>query len=184
MARISQITMLGELERVTEDNLQQAIRLFQNMTDEGLNRPSSTGGWSVAQCMWHLNSYGWYYHPRIAESLRKTGPAPKDGQHRGTWLGGRFAKMMDPTTGKGRMKAFKANTPASTLDGRAVVAEFIAQQEALLGFLREARFKDVSSARIPVSIIPWLKLPVGDVFRFLVAHDRRHVQQALRNVPQ
>jgi len=176
--------LLQQLEQQVEQHLQHAISSFQNLDEQVLNRPSASLGWSVAQCLWHLNSYGDYYHPHIAKALPKTRHIPADGLYRDSWLGGKFAQMMDPTTGKGRMNAFKAHVPPQVLEGRAIVAEFIRQQETLLGHLRAACDRDLRSARIPVSIMQWLKLPLGDVFRFLIAHNRRHVEQALRNLPQ
>jgi len=182
MATFKQSELLIGLEHQAEENLQHAISTFQNLTSEQLNRPSATGGWSVAQCLWHLNSYGDYYHPLLAKAISSSGTIPAHGRYVDTWLGGKFARMMDPTTGTTTMKAFKANTPPARPEGYEVVARFIGQQEQLLGYLRSARGRDIQNAKIPVSIIRWLQLPVGDVFRFLVAHDRRHVLQALRNL--
>lgn len=174
--------MLQELEVIVGEHLDHAIGTFQNLTPEVLNTPSATGGWSIAQCLWHLNSYSEHYLPHLKQVLAGAGSVAPGHLYGGTWLGDRFARMMDPTTGTMRMKAFKANTPAVQLDAPAVVAAFIAHQEELLALLRHARHRDISRAAVPVSILPWLKLPVGDVLRFLVAHDRRHVMQALRNL--
>jgi len=184
MAAHRQDILLQQLEQQVEQHLQHAISRFQNLDAQMLNRPSSTGGWSVAQCLWHLNSYGNFYHPHVAKALVKAKSRPVDGLYRESWLGGKFARMMDPTTGKGKMKAFKSHVPPQMLDGQAIVAEFIRQQDTLLVHVRAARGRDLRSVSIPVSIMPWLKLPLGDVLRFLIAHDRRHVEQALRNLPQ
>jgi hypothetical protein len=182
MAKFDQIVMLQQMESQVERHLRDAIGRFQNLRDGELNTPSATGGWSIAQCLWHLNSYGHYYHPHVAKALAAASALSSDGTFKETWLGAKFAKMMDPTTGTMRMKAFKANTPSKKLNGPEVVAEFIAQQETLLLHLRSAMTVDLRSVSIPVTILPWLRLPLGDVLRFLVAHDRRHVEQALRNL--
>lgn len=184
MAALRQENLLQELEQQVEKHLHSAISIFQNLDDQRLNRPSDTGGWSVAQCLWHLNSYGDFYHPHLEKALKKAKSRPADGVFYDSWLGGKFARMMDPTTGKGTMRAFKAHVPPQKLDGHAIMAEFIRQQETVLAHLGAARDRDLRSARIPISIMPFLKLPLGDVFRFLIAHDRRHVEQALRNLPK
>lgn len=182
MAFFSQKELLQQLETQLEVHLHHAIAQFQNLSEQELNRPSLTGGWSIAECLWHLNSYGHYYHPCIAKALQNAKPVLESGRYKDTWLGGKFAGMMDPTTGKSTMKAFKAYVPPRVLNGRMVVAEFIGQQEELQRHLRAATLVDLRSVSIPVSIFQWLKLPLGDVFRFLIAHDKRHMEQALRNL--
>lgn len=182
MAIFDQQTMLSEMEAKVETHLDHAVCIFQNLTDAQLNRSSTTGGWSIAECLWHLNSYAIYYHPHIDKAIGKAKPVSHGGTYNETWAGAFFARMMDPTTGKKKSKAFKAHVPPSNLNGHRVVMDFISHQEHLLLRLREAGKVDMRSARIPISIMPWARLPLGDVFRFLVAHEDRHVAQALRNV--
>jgi len=59
--------------------------------------------------------------------------------------------MLDPATGKKKIKTFKGYNPQSELNAPAVVAEFIRQQETLLLLLREARHADLNSILIPIS---------------------------------
>ena len=47
------------------------------------------------------------------------------------------------------MKAFKAHVPLSGLDGHAVVARFIQQQETLLQLLRRAKQKEPRQNKNP-----------------------------------
>ena len=173
--------LLRELEERVERDVQTAIRIFQNLSPEALNRPSETGGWSIAQCLWHLNSYGDYYLPRIEAQVKKGGTA-SDVFSSG-WLGSYFTKMMKPGQGMKKMKAFKDHTPPQELDAPAVVAEFIRQQEWLLTLLRHAHGVDLNRIRIPISISRWVRLKLGDVFQFYTMHVHRHMVQALRNVP-
>lgn len=184
METINKKDLLQKLEDVVEQHVADAVALFQNRDDEFLNRPSATGGWSIAQCLDHLNSYGHYYLPRMREKLRTAPTAGKEG-FTSTWMGAYFTKMMDPETGKRKYKAFKGHIPPSELDSAAVVGEFIRQQEELLYLLRDALNKDLDAIRIPVSILPFIRMKVGDVFQFLIAHNERHMQQAMRNlIPQ
>jgi hypothetical protein len=87
--------------------------------------------------------------------------------------------MMEPSDKT--YKAFKGHIPAKELDAYAVVAEFIKQQEEMLALLRAADTRAIN-ARIPISISSLIRLKTGDVFRFLIAHNERHVQQALKNL--
>lgn len=90
--------------------------------------------------------------------------------------------MMNPQTGKKRYKAFKEYIPPAALDAHAVVAEFINQQETLLALIEQSRNVDLNKVKIPVSIARFIRLRLGDVFQFIIAHDERHLQQAGRNI--
>lgn len=182
METIQKVQLLDTLENRVESHLQQAIYQFQNMNEHDLLRPALDGGWSIAQCLEHLNSYGHYYLPKIREGLQKNHPVPPKNDFKSSWLGHYFIQMMEPNTGKKKYKAFKGHIPAPELDAYAVVADFIQQQETLLGLLRKARSTDLNAVKIPISIARLIKLKLGDVFQFIIAHNERHVQQALRNL--
>ncbi|MBO9612645.1 MAG: DinB family protein [Dyadobacter sp.] len=181
MKTISKKELLEKLDDVVEQHIADAVALFQNRDSEFLNRPSAIGGWSIVQCLDHLNSYGHYYLPRMRDKLRSAPPAETEG-FTSTWMGAYFTKMMDPETGKRKYKAFKGHIPPSQLDSASVVSEFIRQQEELLYLLRDGLHKDLDAIRIPVSILPFIRMKVGDVFQFLIAHNERHMQQAKRNL--
>ncbi len=58
MGVVNKTEFLNSLEDRVEDHLQLAVNRFQNLPESELLRPSENGGWSIAQCLWHLNSYG------------------------------------------------------------------------------------------------------------------------------
>jgi hypothetical protein len=43
--------------------------------------------------------------------------------------------------------------------------------------LEQAKQIDLNRTKVPISIAPFIKLKLGDVFMFLVAHNFRHVLQ-------
>lgn len=182
MAAVNKNQLLDRLETRVENHLQEAIRVFQNTPSQTLLKPAANGGWSIAQCLAHLNVYGQYYLPAIKNGLTRYNGKPAPDTFTSTWLGSYFTRMMEPDTGKMKVKAFKDYTPQPDLDAYAVVAEFIQQQEELIGYLKSARTADLNKIKIPVSIVKWLKLRLGDVFGFLIAHNERHLQQAKRNL--
>ena len=135
----------------------------------------------MAQCLDHLNSYGNFYLPHIQRQLLKS-PDANMSEFSSSWFGAYFTKMMDPQTGKKKYKAMKGHIPATDLDAAKVVGEFLRQQELLMGYLRQANKKDLNKIKIPISISKLIKLRLGDVFQFLIAHNERHMQQAKRNL--
>jgi uncharacterized damage-inducible protein DinB len=167
--------LINGLEMQVEKHLQTAIGVFQNLTEEQLLRQPEPGKWSIAQCLWHLNSYGDFYFPLIDRNLVNN---TDNGVFNPGWFGSYFVKMMNPVTGK-KYKAFKAHTPPPQPDAYTTVATFINQQEQLMGFLKRAREANLG-VRLPISISTLIKLKLGDVLQFIVMHNERHMQQASR----
>src|SRR6478736_5512374 len=180
--------LIARLEHKTEEHLTVTVKTFQNLTDTALLRPSTTGGWSIAQCLDHLNRYGHYYLPEIKSAMdrskRQRDAYASEGSDffKSGWFGNYFTNMMDPKTGKS-YKAFKEYIPSLELNAHEVVAEFILQQETLLMYLNNAATTDLST-RLPISITSLIKLKLGDVFQFLIMHNERHLLQAKRNLGQ
>jgi uncharacterized damage-inducible protein DinB len=177
--RMDSSDLIDTLEQVVELHLQEAIRIFQNMDEQQLLQPSVTGGWSIAQCLWHLNSYGHFYLPHIRKGLE--GKATHNPVFKSSVIGAYFTKMMLPRENGRKYKAFGQHIPPEQPDAYSVIAEFIHQQESLLFYLNQSRQHDLNAIYIPVSISRWVKLKLGDTFQFLVTHNERHVKQAMRN---
>jgi hypothetical protein len=184
MKGINRAILLDQLEAITERHLADAIRHFQNLDTTILLAPAADGGWSIAQCLEHLNRYGDHYLAEIEKGIaRYNGHGTGNPIFNSTWMGRYFTKMMDPETGKRKIKAFKEYKPVRDLDAHAVVAKFIAQQEELLKLLHSSRTVDLNTIRIPVSIARFIRLRLGDVLGFFIAHNERHIRQAKRNLP-
>ena len=172
--------LLHRLYKRAEDHLNEAVQRFQNMEEQSLLAPSATGGWSIAQCLQHLNVYGDFYLPAIEKTIAGNADGEKQ-RFTSSWLGHYFTKMMEPGTGKKKIKAFKKYAPPPQLNAYAVVAAFIQQQEKMLLLLQKAAAADLD-ARMSISLTPFIRLKLGDVFQFIIAHDERHIQQAKRNL--
>lgn len=181
MKSIDSSSLIYNLEARIEASITLAVTTFQNVDTTTLLQPSNTGGWSIAQCLEHLNSYGDFYLPHIKKSLDNAAKQHSNTSFKSSWLGNYFTQMMLPNSGK-KYPAMKKHMPKKDLDAHAVVAEFIHQQELLLSYLVIAKGKDLNTIKIPLSISRFLKLKIGDVFQFIVAHNERHLIQAQRNI--
>jgi len=180
----NKLELLKQLSATTERHLRETTSLFQNLSDEKLLSPSASGGWSIAQCLAHLNSYGDYYLPEIKKAIdrKRIHHVDNDEVFNSTWLGNYFTRIMDPSTGKKKFKAFKNHVPSKMLDAHVVVSRYIEQQEGLLHYLDESKYVDINDARVPLSIFKLITFKLGDAFRFIIAHKERHMQQAKRNL--
>jgi hypothetical protein len=63
------------------------------------------------------------------------------------------------------------------LDAYKEVQVFIEHQEQLLKLLKKAKEVDLGKIKLSISISKWVKLNLGDVFGFFVAHNERHIVQ-------
>lgn len=180
MSQVSKTELLASLENEVAKHLS-TIASFQHLSEETLLKSATNDAWSIAQCIEHLNTYGRYYLPEIKKGLEKSSENVAKSTFTGTWLGSYFTKMMLPSSKK-KYKAFNAHIPAKSLDARQVLVEFIEQQKTLLSYLKIAQNKDLDAIQIPISIGKLIKLKLGDVFQFIITHDERHLQQALRNL--
>ena len=169
------------LTETVEAHLVRATEVYQNLSGAQLNTPPTNGGWSIAQCLEHLNSYGHFYLPAVRKVLQsvKIPAGSAGGTYRSGWLGTYFINMMKPENTK-KFKAFKNHIPAQKLDGAAVVAEFFEQQEQWLYLMNSITHVSQLNARVPISISPLVRLKLGDVLGFVIAHNSRHIQQADR----
>jgi hypothetical protein len=96
-------------------------------------------------------------------------------------FGNYFTNMMKPKNVyevKNKMKAQKGYAPPLGLNVDVVVKEFIQHQQKLLQLLEISKKRNLSDIRIPISISKLIKLKLGDTFRFLIAHEQRHMIQA------
>ena len=174
-----------ELIGKVESQLQIAVESWQNLDPQVLQKQPATGGWSAAQCIAHLNFYGRYYLPAIEKALGNARKIPNATElvFQSGWLGSYFTKLMkkDPSLNpKAKLKAPKNAVPTATPDSAKEVAEFIDHLEHLLQLLQKSSAYNVNALRIPISISPLIRLKLGDIFNFLIAHNERHIRQAER----
>lgn len=149
-----------------------------------LSQPAA-GKWSVIQVLEHLNSYNRYYLPEIEKSLQSG--QPFNPQFKSGWFGDYFTKMMMPgKDGKvsNKMNSPKDHRPITDLDSGKVIADFITGEQKLLVLLQQASATDIGRLKVPISISRFIKLKLGDTFRFLIAHQQRHFIQLENTLSQ
>jgi hypothetical protein len=142
--------------------------------------------WSVVQVLEHMNAYGRYYIPAIDRAIAIKSAEPSVWFTPGTF-GNYFVKSMKPTNVyeiKNKMKTMKAYSFPNSLNVEKVLQEFMSQQDRLIQLMELAKSRDLNTIRIPITVSKMIKLKLGDVFRFLVAHEQRHMIQARNTLHQ
>ena len=76
------------------------------------------------------------------------------------------------------MKTLKENNPLGSHLDKNVIDRFINQQKECLELLEKSKRINLSKTKTAISISKLIKLRLGDTFRFITAHNERHVLQA------
>lgn len=172
------IDLISELRLITFQNINFAQRLY-DLANEELNFRSDIKSWSILECLEHLNIYGNFYLPEIESTIRKatylSGPEFRPG-----FLGNFFAKSMQPKAKLNKMKTFKKTDPIGSKLNRGVIDVFIVQQNKLLELLQMSEKVNLNKLKTGISITKWIRIKLGDTFRFVIYHNQRHILQAER----
>lgn len=160
--------------------IKESAEFFKNTDQTKLAYSPDQKKWSIMQILEHLNAYNRHYLPQIEKKLAVVTQDNNAWFTSGFW-GEKFTKMMKPNNVyqvKNRMKAMKAYTFSNNLNMDTVLTEFLGHQDKLLQLLELAKKRDLNAIHIPITLTSLIKLKLGDLFRFLVAHEQRHMIQA------
>ncbi|HSK13547.1 MAG TPA: DinB family protein [Phnomibacter sp.] len=179
--KLNTTQLLDELSRNTRTLINEAETLLL-LPDDLLQKRPGNGGWNALECIEHLNLYGEFYLPEIRKSIRESrqGNAPF---YQPGWLGNYFVKTLEPGKQMKKMKTFKDKDPIERRLDKETIERFIDQQNEMLELLHKAKGVDLGKTKTHISISKWLKLKLGDTFRFVVTHNRRHMAQAFACLP-
>ena len=182
--KIKSTELLTDLIKNTQELKQIAQEKFAPLSDKKLNRKPTPDSWSIAQCLEHLNLYGDYYLEAMQNAMQNSNTNSQEIFKSGM-LGNYFANTMLPKE-EGKIKKMESPKPQNPNLNKELqlsnktVSRFISQQEQMLQLLETAQNKNLNKIRIPITIAKWIRLRLGDTFRFNVNHNIRHVKQAER----
>lgn len=155
----------------------QKIEELQNYSDLQLLSQPDESSWCITQVIEHLNMYNRYYLKEITDVLGQA--SNRNNVFKSGMFGNYFTKMMAPKDEQvaNKMKAMSDYSPVSTLGPREVINEFIDGQKQLIALLDKGKQADLTKLKASISLTRFIKLRLGDVFRFLIAHQLRHMVQ-------
>lgn len=178
MKKLNSSELIDQLEADVRKLILQTNQMMQEDSRK-LRTPPAEKKWSAIQALEHLNSYGYYYIPALEKALQE--PKYSRDWYKPGFFGDYFTRILSPRDGviKNKMSAPKDHQPPVDLDAEKVLQTFLGQQQALLELLEQARHKDLGKIKVPISISSLIRLKLGDTFRFLIGHERRHMIQAM-----
>ncbi|MFD3002932.1 DinB family protein [Pontibacter toksunensis] len=152
---------------------------FAPLDLSALNFKAAPGSWSILECLEHLNRYSRYYNPALAKAIESNTAGASMQRISYSWLGKKSLEMVRPQNMK-KHKTVKHMNPNNSNLGRGTIEEFLQHQTELLHLLQRAGKADLHKKAVPVEFFRLLKLRIGEALEFVVLHEERHVQQALR----
>lgn len=173
-------TLIDEL-LILMETATASVKRFKAQPDDQLNYKKNADSWSTLECIEHLNRYGDYYLPEIQKAILSGKPASNPRTFRSGVIGNYFANLMKVKNGKiVKMKTPRDKNPSGSKLTTITLDRFLKQQEMLTSLLEQARNVDLTATRVPISLAKFIKLRLGDTFRFTINHIERHVIQAER----
>lgn len=176
--KVKSATLVSELIELTKQNINHVEALNQPPL-YAINKKAGKTIWSALECIEHLNLYGDYYLPEIEQRILKSKTDPNTYFKSGI-LGNYFAKSMLPKAPLKTMQTFKDKNPNGSLLDKTTLERFIAQQEKTLELLDKAQHVSLNKTKTSISLSKWIKLKLGDTFRVVIYHNKRHIVQALK----
>ncbi len=171
--------LLNEMKERTEGIIQTVESQFIPLPLESLNWKATETSWSILECLEHLNRYGVYYLPVLKKKIKPSKPIQSSTEFKCGWLGNYFAEMMLPPTGAIKpMATLKSMNPNGSSLDISILHTFLDQQKEWLKLIETARKSDLQGIRLPISVTKWIRLKLGDTFRFNIYHNQRHIIQA------
>jgi hypothetical protein len=174
----------GELEGLVEELgavADEARRVFGGLSAEQLNWKPSAERWSVGQCFDHLIKTNSTFLPDIERVA--AGTFKSSAWARVSPLSSLFARMilraLDPEKGR-KTKAPRVFLPASSDVDAGVMEKFASHQAKLARLMRATAGADLRRTMVTSPVAAVATYSLLDAFRIVVAHERKHFEQARR----
>jgi hypothetical protein len=163
--------------------------LTAQIDEETYNRRPARDAWSAAECVEHLSVTAREMLPALDAGIRQArergwlAHGPFEYGRLGDWFVG-YA-VADELPPKKRAKAPKLyRPPHRRYELEPSVEEFVRLQDELVDRLQLASGVDLARVKVKSPAMSLVKLSLGQWFRLLEGHQRRHLWQASESVRQ
>jgi len=168
-------TLIEELCAVTSD----ARKVFGSLSAEQLNWKPSPEQWSVGQCFEHLIKTNESFLPAL--ELVGRGEYQSTLWQRVSPLSGFFGGLVLRGLASGRkVKASASISPSASGVSHDIIERFAAHQDGLEKLLAASRAEELKRTIVASPIAGFVTYSLFDACRIVVAHERRHFEQARR----
>jgi hypothetical protein len=183
----TQNEVLEDLKTQIESQKKYVAETFYYLTEEQLTTKKAEDTWSAVQCFEHLNLCNLHYISEINKALPTLKPTNKELKYKAGLIGSFMIKSMRPKDGEitNKMKTFKRVKPLAEREKGAVVkaqpvfADFYADLDAFQKIVSSLKGKNIQSAKVKSLVGSAIRFKIGDTLLFMMAHNARHIQQAI-----
>ncbi len=163
-----------QIENLKED----VLELTAPLDDAQFGWRPAPGRWSICECLTHLNLVDGLDLPLLDEAITQGRAAGMTGvgPFRYGWLSRRFFRYQDAPV-KIKSKAPRQYQPRPAEPKEKVLAELISIHDQLRELVVKSNGLDLARIKTRTPF-PMIKFSLGQRFRALTAHDRRHLRQA------
>jgi len=154
---------------------------FSDITLEQLNWKPSPGSWSIAQCLEHLVISDSCYFPnlkKITEGSFKMSFWERYSPFTG--LCGRLMKDRLQEQVKKKMIAPKKIQPQTPDENPDLIENYRKNLDTFLNYISNCKNVDIDKTIITSPIMRIVTYSLRDALSFLVHHEHRHINQAIR----
>lgn len=169
--------LVDESEAVSRD----VQSTFGQLNAEQLNWKPNADSWSVAQCLDHLlnaNSEMLRVFDPVINGAKRTRFVERLPVLPGLW--GRLMVKMVAPQGKQKLKAPAAAAPSASKLDLQIVSRFVAKQHEVSQKLKAVEHLNPDKVVVTSPFIGLITYSLLDAARIIVAHERRHFEQARR----
>ena len=179
---MNSVDYLNEIANGFETCIDEVINVVDGCNQQTMNIPEGEEKWSMLQCIKHISLATQVYVDNVETTLKIEGLKPASVNFKGSWKGRFFAKMNEPKpTGEisNKLKTFKRMNPKNELNRQEVIDEFITTHQKFIDLIKQSEQVSLDKTKVSTAL-PIVKLRLGDAFKFILAHTRRHVVQLKR----
>lgn len=154
-------------------------KLFENKSEEQINKKPTPGSWSAAECVEHLNSYASSYLSNIKVAAKSPDNIERDKIYSPRFLPSKFIKAVGPNA-KLKLKSIHVGTLDSCNLDKCIIDQFIGYQEKFLNIPNHISSEDLKRTKVSSPFARILKFQLGEILLLTLYHQQRHLNQAER----
>jgi hypothetical protein len=171
---------LAEVSAGLADIAREAQTTFGGLDTRQLNWQPRPGQWSIAQCFDHLLKVNRLMFQSAEEALDDT--RPRTIWQRLPLLHGVLGRMMIRSQAPGSERKYKAPAKAQAISDVTadIIQRFVEQHRNAVAWVGSLDDRDAAGSIMASPFLKVVTFSVLDGCRLVVAHDRRHFEQASR----
>jgi hypothetical protein len=176
------ITVGGYLNILNSDIneiVEESRNHFSGLSEEQFNWKANLNEWSVAQCLEHLRMNGISFMPVLDRVIRdKSGTFDDENmEYRHGFIGKRAIRIIGPESTR-KFKTTKNMDPRLSNYALSALDDFVEFQSVLQNYIEDFRKVNIRNTIIPFPGFPIFRLSLGDMLKFIIEHEKRHIKQA------